>query len=162
MIGLALVIEPFLLAAQEGTVPSQPPRIRVQSSLVLVDVITQDSKTGLPVRTLTKEDFRLFVDRRETPAATFATGGHYQARPVNIWLTVQCNEGGKIAGSREFSGKENLFRPALDQLDRQDSVGIAHWCDNGDTRLDLLPMQNYDDQSMLSFHQHLRINKNGG
>jgi len=91
VIGLALVIEPFLLAAQEGTVPSQPPRIRVQSSLVLVDVITQDSKTGLPVRTLTKEDFRLFVDRRETPAATFATGGHYQARPVNIWLyrTVQ-------------------------------------------------------------------------
>jgi len=41
-------------------------------------------------------------------------------------------------------GKEALFRPALDHLDEQDMVGVAHWCDNGETELDLRPTEDRD------------------
>jgi hypothetical protein len=57
---------------------------------------------------------------------------------------VICNEGRKIGGSAEFGGKESYFRPALDHLEKHDTVGVAHWCDNGDTRLDLLPTEDRD------------------
>jgi hypothetical protein len=111
---------------------------------VPVDVISQDPKNGLPVRDFKKEDFRAFDNGKEIPIASFDAGARYDTRPVIIWLTVICNEGGKIGGSREFVGKKSSFRPALDHLDRDDTVGVAHWCDNGETRLDLLPTQDHD------------------
>ena len=49
-----------------------------------------------------------------------------------------------MGGSAEFLGKERLFRSALDQLDKNDAVGVAHWCDNGEVRLDLLPTKERD------------------
>jgi hypothetical protein len=118
--------------------------IEVRSSLVLVDVITQDSKNGLPVRDFRKEDFRIFDDRNEVPIASFDAGALYSTRPFVIWLAVICNERGKVGGSREFAGKESLFRPALDHLDKSDTVGVAHWCDDGQARLDLLPTDDRD------------------
>src|SRR5438552_5373160 len=45
------------MALQQPTATAQAPTIRVQSSLVLVDVIGQDRKSGLPVRDFKKEDF---------------------------------------------------------------------------------------------------------
>src|SRR6266550_1428349 len=146
---LGLIVISFLssgsfaqpLPEQRG--PSQT-TIRVQSSLVLVDVISQDPKNGLPVRDFKKEDFRVLDNGKEIPIASFDAGARYDTRPVVIWLTVICNEGGKIGGSREFAGKESLFRPALDHLDKRDTVGVAHWCDNGETRLDLLPTEDRD------------------
>jgi len=45
------------MPAQQTAVLAQEPTIRVQSSLVLVDVITQDRKSGLPVRDFKNEDF---------------------------------------------------------------------------------------------------------
>jgi hypothetical protein len=50
-----------LMASQEAPGAAQTPTIRVQSSLVLVDVISQDPKSGLPVRDFKKEDFRLLI-----------------------------------------------------------------------------------------------------
>ena len=61
-----------------------------------------------------------------------------------VWLVAICNEKGKIGGSAEYSGKEGLFRPALDQLDKRDLVGIAHWCDNGEAKIDLPPTEDRD------------------
>ncbi len=46
--------------------------------------------------------------------------------------------------SAEFAQKESLFRPALDHLESRDIVGVAHWCDNGETKLDLLPTEDRD------------------
>lgn len=128
--------------------PSQPGRsetsIRVQSSLVLVDVITKDPKNGLPVKDLRREDFRVLDDGHEVPIASFDAGPH-DARPVLLWLVVICNEGGiKIGGSAEFGANVTLFRPALDHLEENDLVGLANWCDNGQTRFDLLPTQDRD------------------
>lgn len=127
--------------------PIPAPTFRVQSSLVLVDVITQDRKTGLPVRDFKKDDFRLFDNRREVRITTFDAGAQYDTRAITLWLVVICNETGlpKLGASAEFLGQESLFRPALDRLETNDRVGVAHWCDNGDTELDLLPTKERDN-----------------
>jgi len=135
------------LAAQQALIPAQEPIFRVQSSLVLVDVITKDHKTGLPIRDFQKEDFRVFDNRREVPIVTFDAGVQHDARAITLWLVVICNEGGlpKLGASAEFLGEEALLRPALDDLEAHDRVGVAHWCDNGDSKLDLLPTQDRNE-----------------
>lgn len=142
---LVLVLVSFLISGSFAQQPEQlssaQTTIRVQSSLVLVDVISQDPKNGLAVQNFKKEDFRVFDSGNEVPIASFESGARNDTRPYIVWLVVICNEGGKIGGSTEFAGKESYFRPALDHLDKHDTVGVAHWCDNGDTRLDLLPTE---------------------
>ena len=140
---VAVCISPPL-AAQQPPIPA--PTIRVQSSLVLVDVITRDRKSGLPVRDFKKEDFRLFDNGHELPINTFDAGARYDTRAITLWLVVICNEGGlpKFGASAEFLGEESLLRPALDHLEAHDRVGVAHWCDNGDSRIDLLPTEDRD------------------
>lgn len=142
--GVALLS--FLLPVSLAQQPQQPipaqTTIRVQTSLVLVDVISQDPKTGLPVRDFKKQDFRIFNDRKEVSITAFDAGA--DTRPIIVWLVVICNEGGKVGGSAEFVGNEALFRPAFDHLDKRDAVGVAHWCDNGETQLDLLPTEDRD------------------
>jgi hypothetical protein len=143
---LGLISITFLLSvafAQEPQ-PPQIPTFRAHTSLVLVDVITQDSKSGLPIRDFKKEDFHLFDNDREVQIASFDSGARYDTRRVAIWLVVICNEVERIAGSSQFVGKESLFRPALNFLDRSDTVGVAHWCDNGEANLDLLPTEDRD------------------
>jgi len=135
------------VASQQAPGPTQTPIIRAQSSLVLVDVISQDPKNGLPVRDFKKEDFRLFENRHEVRIDTFDAGAQYDARPITLWLVVICNESGlpKLGASAEFLGQESLFRPALEHLEHNDRVGVAHWCDNGDSQLDLLPTEDRDN-----------------
>jgi len=145
---LGVVLVSFLISGSlvqqpDGPITAQTV-IRVQSSLVLVDVISQDPKDGLPVRDFKKEDFRLYDNGHEVQVVSFDAGARYATRPFILWLAVICNERGKIGGSAEFVGKESLFRPALDHLDKGDTVGVAHWCDNGETRLDLLPTEDRD------------------
>jgi hypothetical protein len=134
------------LASQQPPSPAQAPTIRVQSSLVLVDVFSRDRKSGLPVRDFKKADFRLFDNRHEVRIATFDAGARYDTRSITLWFVVICNESGlpKFGASAEFLGQESLFRPALNHLESHDSAGVAHWCDNGDTQLDLLPTEDRD------------------
>ena len=54
---------------------------RVQSSLVMVDVIGLDPKSGLPIKDFNQEDFRLFDDKREVRISTFDAGAHSDTRP---------------------------------------------------------------------------------
>jgi len=128
--------------------PSQAPTFHAQTQLVLVDVLARDLKTGLPVRNLQRDDFRVFDNKREVPLATFDSGTHASIRPLTLWFIVICNEGGKGEGGGDasgwFSGRESLFRPALDHLDRGDRAAVGHWCDNGEANLDLLPTANRD------------------
>ena len=132
--------------AQQNPVYQQTPTFRAQSSLVLVDVISQDPKSGLPIRDFKKEDFRLFDNRHEVRISTFDAGARYDTRPTTLWLIVICNESGlpKFGASAEFLGQESLFRPALDHLETHDRIGVAHWCDNGDSHLDLQPSEDHD------------------
>jgi hypothetical protein len=92
---------------QQPRTSAQPPTIRVQSSLVLVDVIAQDPESGLPIRDFKKEDFRMFDNRREVRVATFDAGARYDTRSITLWLVVICNEGGIVGASAEFAGKES-------------------------------------------------------
>jgi len=135
---------PATVAQHTEQSPAAPSTIRVGSSLVLVDVISQDPKSGLPIRDFKKEDFQVFDNGHEVPISSFDSGTGYDTRRVALWLVVLCNEQGKVAGSAQFVGKEALFRPALDHLDEQDMVGVAHWCDNGETELDLRPTEDRD------------------
>ena len=41
------------------------------------------------------------------------------------------NEQGQPGGSGKHVEKEQVFRPALDYLDKHDMVGVAHWCNKG-------------------------------
>lgn len=129
--------------ARQNPPNPQTPTFRVQSSLVLVDVISQDRKSGLPIRNFKKEDFRLFDNNHEVRISTFDAGARYDTRPITLWLVVICNESGlpKFGASAEFLGQEALFRPAFNHLEPHDTVGVAHWCDNGYSQLDLLPTE---------------------
>src|SRR5579872_2125878 len=137
----------FSIASQQSAPSAQAPAFRVQSSLVLVDIISQDFKSGLPARGLTKEDFRVLDTRHEVRIATFDAGA--DTRPIALWLVVICNEGGIVGASAEFVGQESLFRSALDHLEKHDRVGIAHWCDNGEFQLHLLPTEDRDSPTRV-------------
>jgi hypothetical protein len=68
-IGFFAVFVPPPLSAQQLSMPA--PTIRVQSSLVLVDVFSQDRKSGLPTRDFNKEDF-----------VSLTTGAKYGSPPL--------------------------------------------------------------------------------
>jgi hypothetical protein len=52
-------------SGQEGTIT-----FRASSSLVLIDVLAQDLRTGLPLNQLKREDFQIFNDGHPVPIAT--------------------------------------------------------------------------------------------
>jgi VWFA-related protein len=156
MLWASLILSHFLWAqapTNSGSgAPSEQsnsvPVFRASASLVVVDVIAQNPKTGMPVSALHRTDFRLFDNGHEVPITTFDTGATYSTRPIVLWFVVICNEKnngpkGELA-SGSFTGKEALFRAALNDLDKNDRVGVAHWCDNGDSVLDLQPTQDRD------------------
>jgi hypothetical protein len=122
------------------------PTFRSTSSLVLVDVVAQDPKTGLPLNPLRREDFVVADNGQQVRIETFDNGAHFETRPIALWMVAICNEKNRGAtGSGSFAGKERLFRPALDVLDKLDLVGVGHWCDNGQAQLDLLPTEDRDE-----------------
>jgi hypothetical protein len=144
LLGCVTASASLSVPSQQAPAPSQTPVIHVQSSLVLVDVITRDPKNGLPVRDLHRQDFRVFDNQQELSISTFDSGAQGDTRPIILWLVVICNEKGIPGGSDKYAGQESLFRPAFDHLEKHDLVGLAHWCDNGETQLDLPPTENRD------------------
>ena len=135
------------LASKEVAPPAgEGPLFRASTSLVLVDVLTQDQKTGLPLNTLKKDDFRILDNGREVPILTFDSGAHFGTRPIALWFLMICNQ---IHWDEEGSGfmrdKAFLLRPALEHLDKRDTAGVAHWCDNGKEAIDLLPTTDRDE-----------------
>ena len=156
LMSATLALLTSLTWAQGGAAPATTPPAPADSTpvfqsttrLVLVDILAQDPKTGLPLNTLKTDDFRLFDNNHEVSITTFDSGAKFNTRPLALWFVVICNErkkgpGGEFA-SGWFSGKEALFRPALNDLDKHDRVGVAHWCDEGTAELDLRPTQDRD------------------
>jgi hypothetical protein len=117
--------------------------LHISTNLVLVDVVVQDAKNGLPDSTLKREDFQVFDDGHPVPIKTFDTGTG--TRPLALWFVVQCKmPDWEAEGSGLFAGQISLLNPGLKKLDKQDTVAVAHWCDNGDSTLDLLPTSNIE------------------
>jgi hypothetical protein len=139
----SVVLFPSLCHAQAGNAPQST--IRVNSSLVLVDVITQDAKTFLPLAGLKKDDFRVFDNDTEMPIQSFDVGARYGTRPISLWFVVICNEmDWDENGSGFMRRKGFLLKPALDHLDKNDTLGVAHWCDDQTYKIDYAPARDFD------------------
>jgi hypothetical protein len=127
---------------------AQEPQITFHSSsnLVLVDVIARNAKNGLPDKALTRGDFELFDNGNRVSIKSFDNGAQFTTRPLAIWFVVQCNMPDVADwGTGFFRGQISLFAPALNYLEKQDSVAVAHWCDNGESKLDLLPTRKVEE-----------------
>ncbi|HEY6372706.1 MAG TPA: hypothetical protein VIX37_19160 [Candidatus Sulfotelmatobacter sp.] len=132
---LLLVLNPFVSSTR-----AQEPEIvfHTSSNLVLVDVVALNN--GLPVKTLKRDDFRLFDNAALVPIKTFDSGAEFTTRPLALWFVVLCNmQGYEAEGSGFFRGQINLLEPALKNMEKQDRLGVAHWCDDGQSNLDLQP-----------------------
>jgi hypothetical protein len=151
-------IAAFLPIAQCQTPQPAPPQdpaaiqtqpegatIRVTSSMVLVDIITTDGKTGLPLNGAKKEDFHVMDDNHEVDVKSFDSGFNYSTRPIALWFVVQCyQKNWDDFGSGFMHERTKLLKPALAHLDKKDTVGVAHWCDDGTQGSDHLPDRNVD------------------
>jgi hypothetical protein len=114
------------------------------TSLVLVDVIAEETKGALHSRELLTDlkarDFRIFDNGHAVPIRSFDSGEEHTARPMALWLIVQCNEGKPAEETSGFmKDRTGLLLPALSHLDQADQVGVAHWCDDGTASVDLAP-----------------------
>ncbi len=139
----------FLIAVAIAAKAQQVPRVpqtphspetilRISTNLVLVDVVALSSQGGRPESRLSKDDLQVFDDGHPVSIKTFDVGTG--ARPLALWFIVQCKmPGWEAEGSGLFTGEISLFEPALKDLEKQDTVAVAHWCDNGDSRLDMMP-----------------------
>jgi hypothetical protein len=146
---LSLQVSLFTLpaVAQKGAPVSHSPEITLHSSsnLVLVDVMALNAKIGLPDKTLTRDDFRMFDNGQPVSIKTFDSGAKFTTRPLALWFVVQCNmRGYEAKGSGLFAGQISLLKPPLKDLEKQDTVAVAHWCDDGQSKLDLLPTSDID------------------
>lgn len=145
---LFVLLFPFGTRAAAQASPAQTamqsPQVTFHAAtdLVLIDVIAlQDG--GVPDKALSRGDFQVFDNGHPVSIKTFDIGT--QGRPLALWFLVQCTmEGWDREGSGLFHGQIALFKPALRYLDKQDTVGVAHWCDNGDAQLDLQPTTQID------------------
>jgi hypothetical protein len=139
-------------AAQEIAPATQSPEITLHSSsnLVLVDVIARNGEDGLPEKTLQKSDFQVFDNDQPVAIKTFDSGAQFTTRPLALWFVVQCNmQGNEGKGSGLFTGQISRFEPALKYIEKQDTVAVAHWCDDGRSNLDLLPTRTIEDVPMV-------------
>jgi hypothetical protein len=152
---VSLVLPTLVLAALVGncsmtlaqtTPDSAASTFRVNTQLVLVDVIAEYIKDELHGRQVTlatelkQEDFRVFDNDNEMPIRTFDIGIEHTTRAIALWLIVQCPEGHAAGWASDFlRGKTGFIKPALMHLDAQDTLGVAHWCDSGEARIDLPP-----------------------
>lgn len=136
----------------------QQPTFRVESPLVLVDVIPEYAKGELRTRTpltdLKQQDFRVFDEGREVQVRSLDVATLHSTRPIALWLIVQCPHGFPVSWGSDFlRGHVPLLRPALDRLRPEDAVGVAHWCDNGEAAIDLPPGR--DPDAALQAVDHL-------
>ncbi|HVR24267.1 MAG TPA: hypothetical protein VMU26_13220 [Candidatus Polarisedimenticolia bacterium] len=134
--------------AQKGAPVSDSPEITLHSSsnLVVVDVIALSAKIGLPDKTLKRDDFRIFDNGQPVSINTFDSGAKFTTRPLALWFVVQCNmRGYEAKGSGLFAGKISLLKRPLKDLEKQDTVAVAHWCDDGQSNLDVLPTSDIDE-----------------
>lgn len=151
-----ILLNATLLCSQESANPGRSanagtdtvPVFTSNSQLVLVDVLALDPKTGLPVNTLQRQDFQVSDNGHVVPFTAFDSGAHYDTRSIALWFVVICNLPGhgprSELASGSFAGRESLLRPGLDDMEKQDRVGVAHWCDDGEAKLDLRPTANRD------------------
>jgi len=135
----------MLLAAIVVSVPCARSQQQLPAhATVLVNVLASDKHTNLPAEGLTPEDFEVFDGRAPVKIASFSSASSGTLRPITLWLVIQCPETHPYfdwvsRGSGFLRGKVDTLTPVLQQLGALDTVGVAHWCDDGQSAIDLLP-----------------------
>jgi len=135
----------LILNCHSQTPTATAQTFHADTSLVLLDVVTLESKTGLPLNKLTRDDFEVLDNGKPVPIETFDSGARYDTRPITLWIVTLCNmlDYSELQ-SGLFAGKISLFRPALAHLDKNDLIGVASWCDNGESTIELQPTHDTD------------------
>src|SRR5580693_10455148 len=148
---LVSVSTPLAVAQEASSVLQSPaPTIHIESNLVLVDVMALNAKNGLPDETLKRGDFQVFDNGYPVSIKTFDSGAQFTTRPLALWFIAQCHmQGYEAKGSGLFKGQISRFEPALKYIEKQDTVAVAHWCDDGRSNLDLLPTRIIQDAPIL-------------
>jgi hypothetical protein len=136
LIGVVLLARLHARASQQSPVAHPP--------FVVIDVIATDKRTGAPAQELTQDDFEVFDDRSHAHVSFFVHASEASMRPVSLWFVLQCPEEHSYYnwvsnGSGFLRGKTRMFAPVLQRLGDRDTVGVAHWCDDGKFGIDLLP-----------------------
>ncbi len=122
-------------AQQPAPPPSAPP-----SSTQIIDLFASIEKTGAPETSLTASDLEVVDDGKPTPPAGSLAPGQPGLRPVVLWLVVQCVTKGDINdGSGFLRGFTTDLASGLTKLQPGEAYGVAHWCDDGASALDLPP-----------------------
>ena len=120
---------------------------QAQATMTLVDGVAEQENptTHGPVllTQLKKTDFRLFDNRKEVTIQTLNEGP--ETRAIALWLIVECNTGIPADfGSNFIKGNLPDLKPALMHLSRRDVLGVAHWCDDGQAKVDAAPGTDVD------------------
>jgi VWFA-related protein len=103
-ISLALALSPFALlplparAQQQASAPQSPYVFKVNSDLVLTNVVVRDKKTGAIVHGLTAKDFTILENGKPQRITTFDFQSVDQAAPLNE-ATINGSNPGKPAQS---------------------------------------------------------------
>jgi hypothetical protein len=111
---------------------------------VILELIATDKRTHAPAEGLTQDDFEIVEGRSAAHITSFAHGSEGSLPPLSLWFVLQCPEEHSYFnwvsnGSGFMQGKTATLTPVLKKLNQRDTVGVAHWCDNGEVGVDLLP-----------------------
>ena len=145
-----LEVSAIAAVAQASPSDTHSPEItfHTSSNLVLVNVMA--IKNGLPEKTLRRDDFQILDNGHPVSIKTFDSGANLTTRSVVLWFVVQCRmQDYDAQGSGFFRGRISLFKPALAGVDAKDKVAVAHWCDDGESKLDLLPTSKIDEAATV-------------
>lgn len=137
----ALIFSVHPMGAQEAAVPT----LRVQSRLGIANVIVTHRASGEPITTLTADDFLLSANNDfhtilNLRIMHFDHGNDAPVRPLAVWLVTECVTGKRSKQDSSFlRGKEDALAAGMRTLEPEDTVGVAHWCADGESYIDLKP-----------------------
>lgn len=136
---LCIVCRQSALTQTESSVGDKAaPTLRITTNLVLVNVVALNTATRVPIGTLNRGDFALFDNGHPAQIKTFDAGS--AAQPLAVWFLVQCTmPGWDENGSGLFRKHLSQFELEVKDPRGRDKFGVAHWCDDGTSNLDLSP-----------------------
>lgn len=138
-----LVLLSALSATSQQTPTPPPPAAQINPSSSpnqVIDLFASNEKTGASDPTLTANDLEVVDDGKPAPLASFLPPGQQGTRPVVLWIVVQCVTSGDINnGSGFLRGFTTDLASGLTKLQSGEAYGVAHWCDDGASALDLPP-----------------------
>lgn len=101
-LALAFALAPFSARAQQPSAKQSQFTLKVNSDLVLTNVVARDKKTGAVVRGLTAKDFTIFENGKPQRIASFDFESVDQAAPLDE---------ATISGQSIFNAKTGVARP---------------------------------------------------